>query len=147
MLNELMSYKLAKVSNGLSVPTARMYFAEFGLKVLDWRIIVALRHEAPLTVLEAASLIQANKGNVSRSVAALEEAGVVKRTGDPVDQRKVKLELTRKGVALFDRINPIARAREKQLLAALSSRERDELASLLDRLIAQLQRMDGGGTI
>jgi DNA-binding MarR family transcriptional regulator len=147
MLNELMSYKLAKVSNGLSVPTARMYFAEFGLKVLDWRIIVALRHEGPLTVLEAASLIQANKGNVSRSVAALEEAGVVKRTGDPVDQRKVKLELTRKGVALFDRINPIARAREKQLLAALSSRERDELASLLDRLIAQLQRMDGGGTI
>lgn len=144
MLREFMSYKLAKVSNGLSVPTSRIYFAEFGLKMLDWRVIVALRHEAPLTILELSSLIEADKGNVSRSVAGLEESGLVVRTDHPQDQRKVKLDITKKGAALFEKINPIAREREKRLLSSLDAHEREELGRLLDKLIEQLHRMDGG---
>jgi DNA-binding MarR family transcriptional regulator len=142
MLNDMTSYKLAKVSNGLSLRTARIYFAEFGLKLLDWRIIVALQHEGPRSVQQVAILIEADKGNVSRSAAELEKAGLVTRSAEALGRRKIVLTLTRAGRAVFARINPIARARESRLLSTLDAKERAQLDRTLEKLIDWLAVMD-----
>ncbi|MGE0802245.1 MAG: MarR family winged helix-turn-helix transcriptional regulator [Lautropia sp.] len=132
------SYKLAKVSNGLSENTARLHFADLGLKLLDWRIIVALRHEGPATAAEIAQLIEADKGNVSRSISALTAQGLVRRSATPGALRQRRLELTNAGDALFARLNPIARERERQLLSVLTPDERAAFDALLDKLLEQL---------
>lgn len=126
----------------MSHATARIYYAEMGLKTLDWRIIVALKHEGPTSASDVAAMIEANKGNVSRSVAKLVLSGLIRKAADRGETRKTLLEITKAGEKLFDQINPIARSRETRLLAALTQSERQQLGRLLDKLIDQLATME-----
>lgn len=142
MLRDLMSYKLAKVSSSLSHATARIYYSELGLKTLDWRIIVALKHEGPASANDVASMIDADKGNISRSVAKLKASGLIRKLPEKDGPRKALLQITDKGNDIFNRINPIARARETKLLASLTPEEHGQLGTLLDKLIDRLATMD-----
>jgi DNA-binding MarR family transcriptional regulator len=76
------------------------------------------------------------RGRAVRAAQALARRGVVARTHDPFDARRLVLQLTTKGRALYRRATLLARARERLLLAALAPGEQREL----ERLLAKLQR-------
>lgn len=138
MLDDLIAFKLAKLSSGFSGATAQIYSARFGIGMLEWRIVITLRHHQPMTASEIAAKISADKGNVSRSVAVLLERDLIARQEDDGVRRNAPLRLTPRGRRLFEQINPIAREREARLLSVLSAAERTQFAALLDRLIEQL---------
>jgi DNA-binding MarR family transcriptional regulator len=142
MLESLVSFRFSKISSGLSLPTSRIYAARFGLALLDWRVLSALKHHAPMTIAEIAAKIDADKGNVSRSVTALSKDRLVVRRPADDDGRKVHLDLSERGRALFERINPIARSREAELLSVLSPTERAQLDRLTGKLLEQLEKMN-----
>ena len=87
-------------------------------------------------------MIDADKGNVSRSVAKLRSSGLISKLPERNGSRKALLQITDRGNDVFNRINPIARARETKLLAALTPEEHGQLGDLLDRLIDRLATMD-----
>lgn len=95
-----------------------------------------------MTVNEIAAKIEADKGNVSRSVSVLTKKRFVIRTPCADDGRKVNLALSAEGRTLFDRINPLARRRESKLLSALTDEERTHLDSITLKLLAQLEKMN-----
>jgi len=67
----------------------------------------------------------------------LEERGMLERRADPADRRSYALHLTDKGRDTMKAIGRVARDHQDALLAALSSEERDRLASLLLRVADQ----------
>jgi DNA-binding MarR family transcriptional regulator len=67
----------------------------------------------------------------------LEERGMVERRADPADRRSYALYLTDKGRDTMKAVGRLARDHQDALLAALSSDEREALASLLRRVASQ----------
>lgn len=75
-----------------------------------------------------------DKVQVSRAVAKLIAAGRVRRTSDPKDRRRGYLRPTPAGRALYRRIVPLVKARERQLTSVLTPAEARALDRILDKL-------------
>jgi DNA-binding MarR family transcriptional regulator len=91
------------------------------------------RHPEGLKMNELSRLLMVTGGNVTAIVDQLEKEGLVER-GSPADRRAWQIRLTSAGKKSFAEM---ARAHEQwvvELLAGLSSRERDELLKLLAKL-------------
>jgi DNA-binding MarR family transcriptional regulator len=92
------------------------------------------RHRAGLKMNELSRLLMVTGGNVTAIVDQLEKEGLVERFDEPGDRRAWLIRLTASGRKGFAEM---ARAHEQwvvELLAGLSSRERDELLKLLAKL-------------
>jgi DNA-binding MarR family transcriptional regulator len=73
---------------------------------------------------------------MSRALAQLQDKKLVSVKRDTQDRRGNIVQLTKPGRALYDKITPLALAREDYLLAALT---REEIATL-DAIITKLRR-------
>ena len=92
------------------------------------------RHRDGLKMNELSRLLMVTGGNVTAIVDQLEKEGLVERFDEPGDRRSWLIRLTPSGRKSFAEM---ARAHEQwvvELLAGLSSRERDELLKLLAKL-------------
>jgi DNA-binding MarR family transcriptional regulator len=117
-------------------------FARFGLTSADFLVIVSLRRGGPPYRMPQARLMDAlglTSGTVSVRLDRLEKSGIVTREPDPANARGSLVQLTDKGLELFDRAAPVHLANEDRLLSALSSAERQVLADLLRRLLASFE--------
>jgi DNA-binding MarR family transcriptional regulator len=73
----------------------------------------------------------------------LEDRGYVERRRDPADRRRHRVHVTPDGRAALERTEPARRAIEEEILGALNAEERAQLAGLLSRAVAGLERRDG----
>jgi DNA-binding MarR family transcriptional regulator len=92
------------------------------------------RYPEGLKMNELSRLLMVTGGNVTGIVDQLEKEGLVERLDEPDDRRAFRIRLTRSGDKTFAEM---ARSHEQwvvELLAGLSSRERDELLKLLAKL-------------
>lgn len=71
--------------------------------------------------------------DVTRLVDRLESQGLVKRTRDDHDKRVVWVAITKKGLALLDRIETEVHETVRALLAHMTKDELDTLSRLLER--------------
>jgi DNA-binding MarR family transcriptional regulator len=67
-------------------------------------------------------------------VDELEARGLVERRDDPADRRNYALHLSEAGHTLLGDVGRVARAHGESLCGALSEEERQQLASLLERI-------------
>src|SRR5688500_17717621 len=107
---------------------------DFGTTLPRFDLMAQLeRHPEGLKMNELSRLLMVTGGNVTAIVDQLEKEGLVER-GSPADRRAWLIQLTAAGKKTFAEM---ARAHEQwvvELLAGLSSRERDELLKLLAML-------------
>lgn len=114
-------------------------FARFGLTAADFVVIVTLRRAGQPYTMPQARLMNAlglTSGTVSVRLDRLERNEIVTRRPDPDSARSSLVQLTARGLRLFDEIVPVHLANEDRLLSALSPGERQILADLLRRLLA-----------
>ena len=117
--------------------------AEFGLTRNSWDVLASLRRSGPphrLSPTELYLALMRTSGAMTHRLAALEQAGLVRRVPDPDDGRGMLVELTRQGRALVDRVAPAHLDNEQRLLAALTPAERETLAGLLRKLLQSFER-------
>ena len=133
---------LTFLANKLTVGANALYRERFGIGVTEWRVMALLAIEAPITAARICQVIGLDKAPVSRCLAALEEAGLVRVKLDGSDARRRPVALTAAGRRLHDRIIKVALAREKRLLDCLSANERSTLLGLLNRLHVNLAAVD-----
>ena len=74
----------------------------------------------------------------------LEKAGFVKRLPDPDDRLGVLIELTAEGGRKWVQTAEVQAAYENLIGAALNKREKEQLNSLLRRLMLEFERSEGG---
>ena len=135
------TFLAGKISNSASAT----YRPRFGVGITDWRIMAMLASEPWISAGRICSATGLDKAAVSRSVRALQDTGLIDIQPDPADQRRQSVALTRKGVALHDRIVKLALEREQRLLQGFSTAERKRLLDFLVRLQAEVQAANGAG--
>jgi DNA-binding MarR family transcriptional regulator len=117
-------------------------FAEYGLDGPDFSALVTLRRlDQPggVTQRQLMRALNLSSGTVSIRVDRLTERGLVSRATDPADRRNSLISLTQAGRDLFEAVTPAHIATESRLLSALTSQQRDELASLLRVLLVSFE--------
>jgi DNA-binding MarR family transcriptional regulator len=133
-LERFLPYRLSVLQLAVSRSLARIYGARFDLSRYEWRVLAVLVPASPLTAIEVAERTSMDKVQVSRAVAKLIAAGRVRRTSDPKDRRRGYLRPTPAGRALYRRIVPLVKARERQLTSILTPAEARALDRILDKL-------------
>jgi DNA-binding MarR family transcriptional regulator len=112
---------------------------ESGLPPRAYWVLTRLRYQGSPYQLSAGELAEhtgLSSGAMTNRLDRLEEAGLVRRVPDPNDRRGVLVEPTEEGHAAWDRAVGTAAGREALIASVLSATEKEELHSLLRRLMA-----------
>lgn len=113
-------------------------FNRYGLTFGEYEVLAALVRSGPRQWLRPSDLVGAlvlSSGAVTNRIDRVEAAGLVERLPDPNDRRGTLVALTDKGRQVVDEAVVAHLANEERLLAALSVRERGQLADLLRKLL------------
>jgi DNA-binding MarR family transcriptional regulator len=113
---------------------------------LDPRHAMLLRHVADGEGRSQQALGEALRIPPSRMVAlvdGLEQRGLLERRPNPSDRRVRTLHLTRDGRRLLGKLMEVSLEHERQLCAGLQPAEREQLITLLDRLVAEQGLAEG----
>jgi DNA-binding MarR family transcriptional regulator len=116
--------------------------ATHGLSVADFDVLAALRrHGAPyeLKPTDLSRTLMLSPAGMTSRLDRLERAGWVERRMAPDDRRSLLVRLTEAGFAKVDEAVTDHVAREEEMLSALSSRERDQLDTLLRKLLGSIE--------
>jgi DNA-binding MarR family transcriptional regulator len=135
-LEHFLPYRLSLLSNTISQTIADDYQSRHDLSVTEWRVMAVLARFEGLSAREVAERTAMDKVAVSRALARLVAAGRVDRTVHDNDKRRSVLKLSAAGWAIHDDVAPMARAREREVLAKLDAEERQWLERILDKLLA-----------
>lgn len=136
---------LTFLAGKLSSSASAVYRPRFGVGIADWRMMALLAAKPWVVASHICNSTGLDKAAVSRSVRSLQDLGLIEIAPDRKDQRKQLIALTRKGIALHDRIVKLAVAREQALLEGLSEAERNTLLRLLVHLQRQLRSVSAVG--
>jgi DNA-binding MarR family transcriptional regulator len=107
-----------------------------GLTPTRTAVLLRIVREGPLRLSELSESEGINPTMLSRTIAALLEAGLVERTADEQDRRAAWVRSSAKGNRLAERIRRERTDAVKLALAALSQHDRDAIVDALPALEA-----------
>ena len=143
-LDGFIPYRLSVMQQEVSRVIAAAYAEKHGLMRHDWRVMAALGNDRPLSANEVCQNTNMDKVQVSRAIARLKRKGLVSQQQDSGDRRRSSLRLTGRGEGIYRDIVPAARAREAELLSALSATELKQLDELIDKLYRRARDLNAG---
>ena len=133
-LEHFLPYRLSILSNTISQLIADDYQRRYDISMTEWRVMAVLARFEGLSAREVAERTAMDKVAVSRALARLVAAGRVNRDTHDGDKRRSVLSLTVAGWTMHDEVAPMARAREREVLARLDAEEQMWLNRILDKL-------------
>lgn len=110
----------------------------FGLKFIDYsvlRVLELVGEPHRMSPTELSDIVVRSSGGMTQILDRLERAGLVARTPDPGDRRKVLVALTDDGMRTADAANARYAAERERLLAGLSPNEVQHLDEAIHRLL------------
>lgn len=132
-LDDFLPYRLSVAATQVSRRFAKLYAAEAGLTIPEWRVLAHLGHSGAVSVRDIHDRVNLDKSMVSRAASRLQDAGWVRKSGHDKDGRLIVLELTEQGHQLMHRLGKIAENFQKEMLAEL-----EEDAVTLHRVLNKL---------
>jgi len=107
-------------------------------------ILGELVRTEPITQQALADRLMLDKGWISRGIDGLAEEGLVTRTPDPDDRRRLQLRLTRAGQMRAAALEARLEAHGGALVGDLTAEQDAQLAALLAQVLANLRAHRGG---
>jgi DNA-binding MarR family transcriptional regulator len=110
----------------------------FRLKFIDYsvlRVLELVGEPHRMSPTELSEIVVRSSGGMTQILDRLERAGLVARTPDPADRRKVLVALTDDGMRTADAANARYAAERERLLADLSPDEVQRLDDAIHRLL------------
>jgi MarR family 2-MHQ and catechol resistance regulon transcriptional repressor len=104
------------------------------LTLSQFGVLEILYHLGELCQGELSAKLLKSTGNVTLVLDNLEKAGLIVRTRDTQDRRKVILSLTPPGKDLIERIFPLQAEVIRQEMSALDPQEQEQLGHLCKKL-------------
>ncbi len=117
--------------------------AEHELTWGEWKVLGHLLHQgAPyrLSPGKLAEQLELSSGAMTNRLDQLEDAGLIRRLPDPKDRRGVQVELTPAGRKLYKQSTASGAAKEALIVSSLTAREREQLNTLLRRLMIGFEK-------
>jgi DNA-binding MarR family transcriptional regulator len=118
---------------------------DFGLNSGEWKVLGALwRRGEPHRVSpgELAKVEELSTGAMTNRLDRLEKAGHVRRLPDPEDRRALKVELTAKGKRTWEKAILAQAKKEAVFASALSDKEKQQLTTLLRKLMLGYEKRE-----
>ena len=140
-LDHFLPHRLSVLSNTVSRAVSGEYAERFGLSIPEWRIIAVLQYFPGASSGELVARTGMDNVAVSRAVNHLVRMGLITRATRSSDRRRTVLDLSPSGNKVYDEITPLALRYESRLLQGLSSDERGQLDSILDKLLKQAEQL------
>ena len=106
----------------------------------QWAVLSVLAGEESMTQAGLARKLRVSKQNMTGMVLRLEQLGLAERGDDPNDLRSSRVQLTRRGRALVEKLRPAYESWRSHLGRDLTERDLAALTRTVDRLIAELER-------
>jgi MarR family transcriptional regulator for hemolysin len=117
---------------------------EFGFAVGQLPVLVSLKKRKALSQAELARIAQVEQPSMAQLLARMERDGLVERVDDPDDGRSRLISLTPLAAKRLPKAKALMDAHAQDALAGFSADEVAQLAALLERLNANVERMGGG---
>ncbi|WP_108659563.1 MarR family winged helix-turn-helix transcriptional regulator [Acuticoccus kandeliae] len=133
-------------AHSMTTPFIDRLVAEHGLTRRSFDVLSALRRAGPpfsLTPKQLADSLMLSGAGMTSRLDRLEAQNLIARMPEPTDRRSLKVQLTRKGVTLIDKIIPDIVAAQWQLVSEVGLEETETLVDLLRRLTRALEAMEG----
>jgi len=140
-VKEAIFVRLAIVSRHAQTSRLDLLDAD-GMRRWQFKILLMLRRLGKpysASPSELADMLGLSRGALSARLAPLERDGLIARTVDGADRRRVHVTLTEAGHAAFEKHAASEEQTEIDLLAPLSDRERRTLADLLRKLVVAIE--------
>jgi DNA-binding MarR family transcriptional regulator len=136
-LDHFLPFRLSVIGNRVTRAVARVYAKRFRLSAPEWRTMSVLGRYGAMPAHGVIERTAMDKVRVSRAVARLLAAGRITRRADAADRRRVILDLTAAGRAVYNEIVPLALAVEADLVTDLTAEERRVLDNVMRKLEAR----------
>jgi DNA-binding MarR family transcriptional regulator len=133
--------RVSRLARRLDLDRAQA-FAQHDLEGWEFDVLSALRRAGAPYELSPGQLIRqtlVTSGTMTNRVDRLERRGLVERSPSPSDRRGVIVRLTPSGQQTVDAAMADLLARERELLAHLPARQRDDLAAMLRQLLSPFE--------
>jgi MarR family transcriptional regulator, lower aerobic nicotinate degradation pathway regulator len=105
--------------------------APFGIRPRHVAALIELRDSGELTQQSLCGHLHLDPTNVVAILNELEEKGYATRRRDPQDRRRHLVEVSKKGIAVIDKVSEVMDGVEAELLEGLEPAEREQLSALL----------------
>jgi len=138
MLMQELAHALSRAERGLTRQLSGA-MEEEGCTIEDSRILLLLADGRGHPMTEIAEFALAPAPSVTRMVDRMVSSGLVHRTADPRDRRRVLVHLTRRGRALKRRLDEIVEREQHALLDGAGPDEAELLLGLLGGLADRLR--------
>jgi DNA-binding MarR family transcriptional regulator len=109
--------------------------AQEGMRRHHYAVLATLAEHGPASQADLGRRLWIDRKDLHDVVAGLEEAGLVSRVRDEADRRRNVVAATAAATETLERLDARVAAAQESFLAPLDAAEREQLASLLSRLI------------
>ncbi|MFF7636981.1 MarR family winged helix-turn-helix transcriptional regulator [Kitasatospora sp. NPDC008050] len=109
--------------------------SEEGMRMGHHAVLCAVAEFGPLAQAELSRTVRIDPKDMVGILNELQTQGLVLRGKDPRDARKNAIALTPTGAELLTRLERLGEAANEELLAPLAPKEREQLLSLVARVI------------
>ena len=105
----------------------------------QWVVVMLLSEgEEAVTLVGLARRLMVSKQNMTGMVARLEQLGLIDRSGDPNDLRSSRVQLTRRGRTLAEKLRPAYEAWLKALGDLVPQRDFATAMRVINQLVDEL---------
>jgi DNA-binding MarR family transcriptional regulator len=105
--------------------------APYGLRPRHLAALIELRDHGELTQQSLCGRLHVDPTNLVEILNELEDQGYAARRRDPADRRRHRVEVSKKGLAVIDKVSAAMDGVEDELLAGFADEDRAELERLL----------------
>ena len=122
--------------------TRRDALDQDGLKYWQFKVLLMLRRLGPpytASPSQLADMLGLTRGALSARLALIEAAGLITRSTEAQDRRRVSVQLTEAGYAACEQHLSVEEQGEGALLAVLTQQEKQTLADLLRKLVIAIE--------
>jgi DNA-binding MarR family transcriptional regulator len=105
--------------------------APFGVRPRHVAALIELRDRGELTQQSLCGQLHLDPTNLVAILNELEQRGYATRRRDPEDRRRHLVEVSKKGIAVIDKVSEVMDGVEEELLEGLEPAEREQLEVLL----------------
>ncbi|MFD2165057.1 GNAT family N-acetyltransferase [Thalassotalea euphylliae] len=98
------------------------------------RLMFELANSVNIAAADIVETLSVDRGYLSRMIADLFKKGLIDKTPDPKNNKRIILTLSAKGRKTFSVLNDASSSEVRELLSPLSDLEKDELIAAMDKI-------------
>ena len=132
-------YRLLLLARMIDRQASRKLQADFNISLAEWRVLAFVGVSGPSTAATIGAQARIDRAEISRAVAALEKKGLAVRVPHATHRRKLIIEPTERGTALYEAVRQDRQVFFQSILAVLPPGDADVVERSLTAMAVWLQ--------